>query len=581
MTPLTLSNPVLRSQSPTPMLVAAPAPAPRRSLVSITILAWAVRLAAVINLIAFTQHHQSRIIYWLSAWMPFEISAGRRVLMLLTALLLFILSSGLERGKRLAWLLTIIALVFAPLIHFGYAVIWPQILLNLLLISLLIVHHRYFVAQSDRESIRSALILCPILLVCLMVVGTVRLHDLRDETSGPDSWIGCLQAACELVLVQNAHTQAPQTAETAHLFAQMRIAGTLIALIAVYLTLRPVLIAPGASQEHRDLAARIVGEFEQDPMHSYALLGDKNFFFNSTRQAVIPYAISGRFAVALADPLGPAHAQRQAIPEFADFCRRHDWVPLFYEIPGDLVSVYRNGGFSVLKIGEDARLDPRRFDLRGRLFQNLRTLCNKARREGIQFRWKEAGSEGDEDLNRQLLSISQQWLERKKGAEMTFDMGTFSLPEIRRRGTGVALDAEGRALAFATWRNFGEGTGRALDLMRSLPGTRNLLDFVLVQSILHFKADGVVRDLSLGNAPLANADPHASPSSVEDHVVRFIYKNLNQVYAYRPLFEFKRKYRPQWRARYLAYPTGESLPLIGLALVRVHAPWGPWKFLTG
>jgi phosphatidylglycerol lysyltransferase len=80
---------------------------------------------------------------------------------------------------------------------------------------------------------------------------------------------------------------------------------------------------------------------------------------------------------------------------------------------------------------------------------------------------------------------------------------------------------------------------------------------------------------------LANAHQAAAGSAVEDRSVRFLYENLNHVYAYKPLFEFKRKYRPEWRARYLAYPTGESLPLIGLALVRVHTRQNPWRFLTG
>jgi phosphatidylglycerol lysyltransferase len=567
-------------QPPAPLLEgwsAVKASAERRTLASVTILAWAVRGAAAINFIAFTLHHAPRVIYWLSGWVPFEISVGRRILMLLTSILLFILASGLERGKRVAWLLTLVALSAAPLIHLGRMIIWPQVLFNLPLIFLLLANRRYFVARSDEKSVWSAMIVCPILLVSLLACGTMRLHDLRFETSGPDSWLGCLQAACELILVQNAYTQQPQTIQAVHFFSMLRIGGTSVALLALFLSMRPVLSLRKTTREQLEKAGRLVEDHGQDPMDAYALLTDKSFFFSTDHQVVIPYAVTGRFAVALADPIGPAHAKEQAINDFSNHCRYHDWVPLFYQTSQDLVPIYRRCDYRVVKIGEDARLETERFDLKGKHFQNLRTLCNHARKEGIRFKWYDSADGPDEILERQLGIISDQWLRRKRGVEMTFDMGCFSLEDIERFGVGVAFDAKGKPLAFTTWRPFAQGGGRVLDLMRSVPEARNVLDFVLVESILHFDAMGI-HDVSLGNAPLANASGEA-PSSMESRLIRFMYENLNLIYAYKPLFEFKRKYRPQWRPRYLAYPVRESLPLIGVALVRIHAPHGSWQFL--
>jgi phosphatidylglycerol lysyltransferase len=498
--------------------------------------------------------------------------------MLLTAILLFMLSGALERGKRVAWLATIAALVFAPLIHLGYAVIWPQVLLNLPLILLLVANRRYFVARTDRRALRSALIICPILLAALLIYGTIRLHDLRFETSGPDSWLGCFQAACELEFVQNAKTQQAQTHQALILFSELRIGGTLVMLLALYLTMGPVLPRRKADAEQRARARRLIDEFGGDPLNSYALMADKNFFFTAARDAGISYVVSGRFAVTLADPVGPRHAQARAVAEFTEFCRHQDWVPLFYEVGENLLEIYETAGFAALKIGEDARLEAQSFELKGRAFQNLRTLANKARRAGLHFRWYEAALGLDLTLEAQLAEISKRWLEGKKRTEMSFDMGSFSSDELRH-GVGVAMDADGKPHAFVTWRSFNQNRGRVLDLMRSRPEAHNVLDFALLESIAHFRRQGI-SDISLGNAPLADAQGH-SPTSMEGRVIRFIYEHLNLIYAYKPLFEFKRKYRPQWRARHLAYPVGESLPMIGLALVRVHLHKKTWRFLTG
>jgi phosphatidylglycerol lysyltransferase len=548
------------------------------TLLGIFILTWTIRFAALLNFVAAVLPHRPYLLSWMAAWLPFEISEGRRIRMLIMTLVLLLLSSGLERGKKSAWVLTIVALACAPFVHLGRISIWPQVLLNLPVIVVLYFYRHYFVARSDPRFLRSALVICPVILLGLLAFGTVRLHQLRFETDGPDSWGGCLQAACELILVHVADTQHPQTELASTWFSILRIAGTLLALLALYLTLRPNLRVRAGAQERQRRALRLIGRYANDPMTSYATLGDKSFFIASTERAAISYVVSGRFAITLADPVGPPDALEQAVVEFSDFCRYQDWVPVFYEVTAPLLPLYRRHGFGAFQIGEDARLDVGRFDLKGRDFQNLRTLCNKARKEGITFRWYDESSPCDEALEWQLGRISERWLAGKKTAEMSFDMGTFSTGELQRHGTGIAINARGQPVAFATWRTFAQGRGKVLDLMRSPPEVRNILDFVLVESILRFISGGIA-EINLGNAPLANAREGSAGTSVENRVVRYIYENLNQFYAYKPLFEFKRKYRPRWEPRFLAYPLGESLPLISLALVRAHTSKHPWSFI--
>jgi len=269
-----------------------------------------------------------------------------------------------------------------------------------------------------------------------------------------------------------------------------------------------------------------------------------------------------------------------AIVDFTRFCRQQDWDPVFYSVTSAMIPVYEQAGFSLFKIGESARLPPQEFQLKGGDFQNLRTACNKAHKMGVQFRWYCADQGIDILLEHQLASISQRWLEAKRAREMSFDMGAYSLEDIRKNGAAVAVDAKGNALAFATWRSFSQGRGRALDLMRTLPQARNIMDFVLVESISLFRSQGV-SDISLGLAPLANTEGTTSQLIAEEKLVQFLFENLNHIYGYKSLFEFKRKYRPHWRGRYVAYRRSVNLPLVGLALVRVHAPEGIWKFLVG
>jgi phosphatidylglycerol lysyltransferase len=550
-----------------------------RPLTSIVVLAWAVRLVSLFNMINALLRYQPKFIFWLGKWVPFEISEGLRIRMFLISVLLFILASGLQRGKRLAWQITIAGLLLAPILHLDRGVIWPQALVNLALIAFLFLHRRYFVVESDPKSIRSALIICPLLAAGLLIFGTVRLHALHKHTLGDHTWLGCVQTACELVFVHHASTQLAVTIHARDLFNVLRIGGTSIALVGLFLILRPVLLRRRARSEHRTKARNLVAQYGKDPLDPYALLSDKSYFFTANEEVTVPYVLSGNLAIALADPIGPSGERSAAIAEFAHFCRRQDWEPVFYEVTDELMGHYAQAGFSVFKIGEEARLRADEFHLKGKGFQNLRTACNTARKMNIQFRWYDASLGVDEALERQLAEISRQWLEGKNAREMTFDMGSYSTENIRREGVAVAIDTAGQALAFASWRPFAQGTGQALDLMRSLLKGRSVMDFVLVESILHFRHLGI-NDISLGNAPLANAEKEAARLQAEEKVVQFLFENLNRIYGYKSLFEFKRKYRPRWQGRYVAYHRGVHLPLVGLALIRVHAPGGIWKFLV-
>jgi phosphatidylglycerol lysyltransferase len=546
----------------------------------IVLLAWIVRLSAGINLYSSLLHHRPKLVYWLAPWVPFEISEGRRILLVLTAILLFYLASALTRGKRMAWLLLIVALTVAPALHLGRETLWPQLMVNGCVIGFLLLHRRYFVAASDPWSIRSALVICPLLALSLLVFGTLRLYELRDETSGNDDLWACAQTACELVLVQNTHTQAALTDRTVHFFSFLRVGGTSIALVGLFLTLQPVLARRRGREEHRDKAQILIEQYGHDPFDAYAMLPDKNYFFTANGRAVVPYALSGNIAVALADPIGQPATRPRAIEEFALFCRRQDWEPVFYAVTDEMSEDYRKAEFSLFKIGEGARLRADHFHLQGRDFQNLRTICNGARKRGLQFRWYSAADPEDPVLERQLALISRAWIEVKNVPEMSFDMGAFSLEDIRQNGAAVAVDSSGAALAFATWRSFDRGHGRALDLMRHLPGVRNIMDFILVESILRFRSHGV-NEISLGLAPLANTEASPSHLVVEEKVVQFLFENLNHIYGYKSLFEFKRKYRPTWHGHYVAYRRGVHLPRVGLALANVHAPQGIYKLIIG
>jgi lysylphosphatidylglycerol synthetase-like protein (DUF2156 family) len=104
------------------------------------------------------------------------------------------------------------------------------------------------------------------------------------------------------------------------------------------------------------------------------------------------------------------------------------------------------------------------------------------------------------------------------------------------------------------------------------------MDFLIVESIDRFR-DAGVEEVSLGNAPLANAEENPLLYGREEKAVKFLFERFNRFYGYKSLFEFKKKYQPDWQGRYLGFRPKVNLLLAAIALVRVHLPRGVLRIL--
>ena len=521
---------------------------------------------------------QARYLQGIDPWTPFHIHFGSRALLLITGLSLMALGRGIARRKRAAWGLAVGALSAGPILSMGLDFSWKDAVGSALPLILLFTSRRYFTARSDAGSLRFALSLAAAGAVILMVFGWMVMENFRVHLEGRDDPLARLQAVAELIFLQSSDTIIARTTEAQTALYAISFAGAGTVLLVVLAALRPVLPPPRASVREIERVRRIVQTHGRDPLDEFALSDDKRHFFTHDGQTVVAFALWRNFALTLSDPIGPPEQRSAAIREFIIYCDQQDWEPVFYEVSPDALDAYRNEGFITFKIGEGTTVDLTHYALNGRKFQELRTARSRATREGLTLRWLLPGAPLETALAAELRAVSDGWLERKKGGEMAFDMGSFSEEEIEARGAVLAQRADGRVEAFATWLPYHGGQGRCIDLMRSRPEIPSVMDFVIVESLLAFQAQGLT-EASLANAPLANTDPPNAQESKHDKAVRYFYERFNRLYGYKSLFHFKQKYHPEWRGRYLAYRHPPELPLIACAMLAVHSPGGLWKLL--
>jgi len=545
---------------------------------AIRVLVSAVLIIGLINLLEALMPKSADVIDWMQQWLPLGVSEDSRLMLLLSGLSLLFLARGLSRRKQVAWWLAVSLLSVSAALHLVRAFDWHHSVAALVLLLPLIRWRKEFVAKSDAPSVRLGLIVAPVVFLALVIFGTIEIHSLGESGKLPEpiDWSRSAMASFTATLgLPGSPQSSGDTTNLEHFLGRMRFTGIACGTVVLLLLLRPVLgkRMQASTDEAREKAAGIIARHGVDPSDPFTLLMDKHYFFHESGEGFVAYSSWREMAVVLADPVCPPEIRQELIHSFVSFCRSQDWTPLFYGTGNEHRGLYEQAGLITFKVGEDARIPLAEFSTAGGKFQNLRTARNKAKKDGLTFRWYDPAQGVDHGLEAQLHLLSDAWLHSKSGGEMTFDLGAFSLADIRARGCAVVLMPDGKVECFATWIPYAQGKGRTLDLMRGRGSPGGIMDFLILESMDHFKEEGVT-EISLGNAPLANTETDPEQLSREERRVKLIFDRFDKFYRYKSLFDFKRKYHPAWQGRYLAYPPGTLLARIGLAVAAVHLPGG-------
>jgi phosphatidylglycerol lysyltransferase len=81
---------------------------------------------------------------------------------------------------------------------------------------------------------------------------------------------------------------------------------------------------------------------------------------------MIGYALVGRNAVTLGDPVGPDDDLLPTIQAFSSLCQGNDWLPVFYQTQPNTLDRYKQAGFNAISVGEEGIVNLETFTLEGR-----------------------------------------------------------------------------------------------------------------------------------------------------------------------------------------------------------------------
>lgn len=300
-----------------------------------------------------------------------------------------------------------------------------------------------------------------------------------------------------------------------------------------------------------------------NPQAWLALLRDKQVLWNDARTAFIMYGVSGKQWVVMGEPVGPQDEAVALCWELKEMAAMVNARLSFYQISPGLLPLVLDLGLWPYKIGEEAVVDVRGFDLAGRKGYGFRQTLKRF--EGLNATFEVIAPEDIEPYMPRLKQVSDAWLKTKSAREKSYSLGSFKADYMRLTPVAV-VRLNGEVMAFANLWPTQDKTLLTLDLMRYDPASPpSIMEYLFLQLIAYSRGQGYGH-FSLGMAPLAGLE--AKPLSRAWYkIASVIYRFGGDFYNFEGLRAYKEKFRPDWEPRYFAVPGQEAALMPALLAV--------------
>ena len=539
--------------------------------------AWGVRLVSIligvmgaINIISVFLPTFMRRLVLLAGATPTGVQLVSSLTIVLGGFALFLLANSLWRRKQAGWILTLLLLLITTMAQLLNG---PGIITGLVvgLIILLLLLRRSFDAYSDAPSVRQGVLVLASALLLALASGVTGFTLEGIYSHQPVNFLG----AFSHMLTSLASFYDPNMKQVSgfsqYYSSSIFVIGFAALGFSLLMILRPVVIHVPATAEERRRVAEIVTKYGRSVVAPLAVFNDKHYFF-SPGGTVIAYAVRGRGAMALGDPIGPSEDAAATISAFKAFCAQNDWQPFFLGVLPDRLQDYRSNGLTPLHAFFEAVVPLDSFSLEGHQNSGFRKPYNKLANLGYQVKLHVPPLE-DKFLH-ELRMVNNDWLSTRVGGEKYFCVGWFNDDYIRNCPVLAVHTPNGKVTAFTNLLVIKPKIEITSDLVRYNQKLENgTMEFLIVSMLLWARSQGYETFSLTGST--YSGKKKKQKISLEVKTLDVLSALINPFVNLKGLFAFYDKFHPRWDPLYVAFPGITSLPLFLLTLIRVYSGKDP------
>jgi phosphatidylglycerol lysyltransferase len=525
----------------------------------VTVLVGGILLLAQSYLLRFA------LLRHLERMVPTGALGADRLLRLAVGVLLVYVSFHLSRRRQSAWWVAIVLSGLSQGLQLRSNVPLVDALYSIVSILILVGTREQYYVTSERSDLWRGVRYSVLGVVLAMVYGTAgfMLLDRRDfgrELSLPVS----VESAFEQTFLLGNPELVPRTRDAKWFLESLDLVGLLSLGFVVVNLFRPVRDGLAHPLELSQ-ARRIIASWGRSSQDYFRLWPPKSYFFGPDYQSMVCYGVWRGVALGFEDVVGRPELAPATMAGFDAYCRRHGYTPALMNVWEDLLPVYEQLGYRVVKIGETAIVDLASFAEHLPENKDLAYVLRRFQRDGYQLRqYLPPHSPG---LLQELRHMSDDWLTTPGRHEAGFSLGYYDTQYLEQCELFCLVSAEGRKVAFA---NMVPGVGPdrgdvSLDLMRYRTDTQNgVMDALFVMIMLELGARGVTR-FNLGLAAMSGVED-LEDKQLEEQLLSGLYGRFGKVFSFKGLRKFKDKFDPVWQPRYLVYRgTPADMVRIGVA----------------
>ncbi|NUO33826.1 MAG: DUF2156 domain-containing protein, partial [Dermatophilaceae bacterium] len=303
-----------------------------------------------------------------------------------------------------------------------------------------------------------------------------------------------------------------------------------------------------------------------DSLGYFATRRDKASVFSPDGRAAVTYRVLAGVSLASSDPVGDPDSWRAAIEAWRSEAREFGWVPAVLGTSERGARAYAaTGGMRVLRLGDEAVLDPERFDLRRASLSPVRHAVKRATRAGVTVQVRRQRELPPVELA-EVVERVDDW--RHGDTERGFSMalgrqgdpsdGDVLLVTAHLDGPGLV-----GVLGLVPWGRHAV----SLDVMRRSPDAPNGVTELMVSELLAQAHPLGLRRLSLNfclfRAVFEDAERLGSGSLTR--VGASVLGRLDRFWQLERLYRSNEKFEPTWEPRFLCYDDAVSRPQVAVA----------------